>query len=383
MCGIAGLIYSDRARPVEAGAIRAMNAALAHRGPDDEGVWTSGAVGLGHRRLSIIDLSPAGHQPMQNEDGSLRLVFNGEIYNFPELRKQCQERGHALSSHTDSEVILHLYEDFGDAVVERLNGMFAFGLWDARKERLLLAVDRLGKKPIRYSLGPWGLAFGSEIGALLALPEVSREVDHEAIWHYLTLGYIPAPMTGFSDVRKLPAAHRMVYESGRVRLERYWRIDLSHKDAKRPEEWQEEILALLEDAVKIRMESDVPLGAFLSGGVDSSAVVALMARHSSRPVRTFSIGFAEEKYNELPAARDVAGWFSTEHTELVVRPSAMEVFPKLVDAYGEPYADSSALPSYYLAQVTRQYVTVALNGDGGDENRRLRALQSLRGAWTG
>lgn len=368
MCGICGLVYNDAARPAAVESLAAMNAAMLHRGPDDEGFWTEGPVGLGHRRLSIIDLSPAGRQPMSNEDGSLRLVFNGEIYNFPELRQSCLDRGHRFHSHTDSEVLLHLYEDFGDAMLDRLNGMFAFALWDQRRRRLLLAVDRLGKKPLRYSQGPWGLAFASEVPPLLALPEVSRDVDERALWHYLTLGYIPAPMTGFREVHKLPAAHRMIYENGTVRLERYWQLDFSSKREQPEEAWHEEILALLEDAVKIRMISDVPLGAFLSGGVDSSAIVALMARHSSRPVRTFSIGFPEERFNELPAARAIAEMFSTEHREMIVRPSAMEILPKLVEAYAEPYADSSALPSYYLAQVTRQHVTVALNGDGGDEN---------------
>jgi asparagine synthase (glutamine-hydrolysing) len=368
MCGITGLIYNDSEHPVQGETIHAMNQAQLHRGPDDEGIWTEANVGLGHRRLSIIDLSEAGHQPMTNEDKSLWLVFNGEIYNFHALRKECINRGHVFHSDTDSEVILHLYEEYGDDVVTHLNGMFSFALWDSRKRRLLLAVDRIGKKPLRYSLGKFGLAFSSEIRPLLTLDEVDQEMDRQAMWHYLTLGYIPAPMTGYTNISKLPAAHRLIYENGKARIERYWQLDFSQQQQRSEEEWQEAILELLEDAVVCRMESDVPLGAFLSGGVDSSAIVAMMASNSSRPIRTFSIGFEEEDYNELPAARFIAEKYNTDHTELVVKPSAMDVFPKLVDCYGEPYADSSALPSYYLAQVTRQHVTVALNGDGGDEN---------------
>lgn len=325
------------------------------------------SVGLGHRRLSIIDLSPNGRQPMANEEGDLWMVFNGEIYNFRELRSELEGKGHRFSSMTDSEVILHAYEEFGRECVERLNGMFAFALWDERAQRLFLARDRVGKKPLLYSWDGRRLLFASEFQGLLASNEVAREPDHFALDLFLRYGVVPAPMTAFSGVNKLKPGHCAEVSSEGFEERPYWRLSFRDKRQVGESDVLEELRPLLEDAVKIRLVSDVPLGAFLSGGVDSSAVVALMSRAGESEVKTFSIGFPVEAYNELPYARIVAERYGTSHKEFVVEPDALEVLPLLVRNYGEPYADSSALPSYYLARVTRQHVTVALNGDGGDE----------------
>lgn len=325
------------------------------------------SVGLGHRRLSIIDLSPNGRQPMTNESGDIWMVFNGEIYNFPELRSELEGKGHRFSSMTDSEVILHAYEEYGRDCVTRLNGMFAFALWDERAQRLLLARDRVGKKPLLYSWDGRRLLFASEFQGLLASNEIPREPDTYALDLFLRYGVVPAPLTAFSGVNKLRPGHFIEASGGSFEERPYWKLSFREKLRVGESEALEELRPLIEDAVKIRLVSDVPLGAFLSGGVDSSAVVALMSRAGEREVKTFSIGFPVEAYNELPFARMVAERCGTSHKEFVVEPDALEVLPLLVRHYGEPYADSSALPSYYLARVTRQHVTVALNGDGGDE----------------
>jgi len=383
VCGINGFLGSGG--PAE---LAAMNAALVHRGPDDGGTWISpdGRVGLAMRRLSIIDVA-GGRQPMFNEDGSVAVVFNGEIYNFQELRRGLEEKGHRFATHSDTETIAHLYEEEGVECVRRLRGMFAFALWDAKKERLLLARDRFGKKPLFYTRRGEGLAWASELQALKTLPGFDREIDPAALDLYLSFQYIPSPLTIYKSARKLPPAHRLIWEKGAVRVERYWDLpfgaaplNIGLEDAK------EEIRRRLTESVRLRMISEVPWGAFLSGGVDSSIVVGLMSGLSEKPVKTFSIGFDHETFSELPHARTVARRFSTDHREFVVKPEAAEILPLLAKHYGEPFADPSALPTYYVARETRRHVTVALNGDGGDENfagylrhRAAAAAHRLRG----
>jgi len=368
MCGIAGQINLDPRKPVSREALALMSARLQRRGPDAEGVWIDGPVGLAHRRLSIIDLSEAANQPMGNEDGSIQIVFNGEIYNFLELRAELMSRGHVFQSRSDTETLVHLYEDEGTEMLSRLRGMFAFAIWDGRRKILFAVRDRLGKKPFKYYVDGDKFLFASELKAIRAHPEARVDVDEGDAHQYLGFGYVFAPNTGFRQIKKLPPAHYLILKDGRLTIQRYWQLDFRNTTSLRYEECRERIIDLLDEAVRLRLISDVPLGAFLSGGVDSSAVVAMMARHSTEPVRTFSIGFDCEEASELPYARQIAEQFSTRHTEHVVRVNAAEILPDLVRLYEEPYADSSALPSYYLAQVTRQSVTVALNGDGGDEN---------------
>jgi asparagine synthase (glutamine-hydrolysing) len=368
MCGIAGKLNFDPARPMEREVLERMNAVQAHRGPDDAGVYCQGPVGLAHRRLSIIDLSPAGHQPMANEDGTIWIVFNGEIYNFQEHRPGLLERGHRLRSRTDTEVILHLYEEHGVGCLALLRGMFAFAIWDGPRRQLFLARDRLGKKPLCYQWDAEAFRFASEAKAILQDPAVPVRPDPEGISVYLTYGYVPGPLSAFHGLRKLPPAHYLICRDGEVNVARYWRLRRDRKRHRPEAEWCEEIRTRLEEAVRLRLISDVPLGAFLSGGIDSSAVVAMMSRASAGPVKTFSIGFDQPEYDELAYARRVAERFGTDHHELVVRPDAVAILPKLTWHYDEPFGDSSAVPTYYVAQLTRQYVTVALNGDAGDEN---------------
>ena len=368
MCGIAGKLYRDPARPVESEVLERMSTVLAHRGPDDAGIYRQGSAGLVHRRLSIIDLSPAGHQPMANEDGTVWIVFNGEIYNFLDLRPDLFRRGHVFRSKSDTEVILHLYEEHGVDCLRFLRGMFAFAIWDAPRRQLFLARDRLGKKPLCYHWDGEAFRFASEAKAILQDPAVEPRPDPAGISQYLTYGYVPSPGSAFQGLKKLPPSHYLTWRDGRVDVTRYWRLERGCK-AQRPEaDWCREILDRLEEAVRIRLVSDVPLGAFLSGGIDSSAVVAMMSQASSRPVKTFSIGFDQPEYDEIRYARRIAERFGTEHHELVVRPDAAGILPKLAWHYDEPFADSSAVPTYYVSQMTRQYVTVALNGDAGDEN---------------
>jgi len=369
MCGICGKIYFDHHRTVDERLLRQMTDVLQHRGPDDSGVFVSGSVGLGHRRLSIIDLSAAGHQPMANEDGALQIVLNGEIYNYKELRPGLEAQGHVFSSQTDTEVILHLYEQEGPACVQRLRGMFAFAVWDSRRQELFLARDRAGKKPLSWAIVDGSLIFASELKSLLKDPALRSEVDPVALHHYLTYQYVPGPQTIFKGVHKLPPAHTLLLRNGDVKIECYWK--LSYKDKlqlPKLEDYCDQLRDVFTEAVKIRLRSDVPLGAFLSGGVDSSAAVAIMAQLLDRPVKTFSIGFEEKDFDELEYARMVASRYGTEHTEFVVRPEAVKILPTLVYHYDEPYADSSAIPTYYVSKLTREHVTVALNGDGGDES---------------
>jgi len=374
VCGVCGKVVLD-GPPLEEEAIRAMCSLLSHRGPDGEGVWlrrpsgwgSAPHVGLGHRRLSIIDLTPAGAQPMTNEDESLRLVFNGEIYNFQELRAELEAKGHRFRSRTDSEVILHLYEEKGEGLLQELRGMFAFGLWDEPGGKLLLARDRLGEKPLAYLRMGRDLVFASEIKALLRGSGLPLEVNPQAIFDYLTFQYVPSPMSAFSGVEKLPPAHYLVWRDGVVRLHRYWMVPqvdgAGPARAPRPEE----VLERLEEAVRIRMVSDVPVGAFLSGGLDSSAVVALMSRHSREPVRTLTVGFPDPGYDEVKYARLVSRHAGTDHAEIRVEMDVEAELPKIAWHYDEPFADASAVPTYYLAKAMRSLVTVALDGDGGDE----------------
>lgn len=370
MCGICGQVRFDGGAVSES-LLRDMCGVLRHRGPDDEGVWTRGGAGLGHRRLSIIDLSPDGHQPMCNENESVWIAYNGEIYNFPELRAESESRGHVFRSRTDTETIIHQYEDRGADCLTRLRGMFALAIWDDAKKQLLLARDRFGQKPLYWHKSARAFTFASEIKAILCDPAVPREPDPEAIHHYLSFGYTPSPMTAFRGIFRLPPGHYMILDSnGNITINRYW--DIGFKEKFSEKECEVGALAarlreLLADTVRMHTISDVPLGAFLSGGIDSSAVVALMSRAAEIPVRTFSIGFEDESFNELKYARVVAEKYRTEHTEFTVKPDMIDVLPKLAWFYGEPYADSSALPSYYLAKMTREHVTVTLNGDGGDE----------------
>jgi asparagine synthase (glutamine-hydrolysing) len=368
MCGIVGQV-KPVSGSVEDALLARMCAALEHRGPDARGLFVDGNAGLGIQRLRVIDLA-TGDQPIQNEDKSIAVVLNGEIYNYRELREQLIRRGHVLATQGDTEVIVHLYEEYGADCVQHLHGMFAFALWDRRRRRLLLARDRIGKKPLFYALRGRTLTFASELRALLQDRTISREVDLAAIDCYLAYGYIPTPRSVFTSIRKLPPAHTLVLDSdGRVELKRYWRLDYSRKlTVEDPRELHEPIRDAIRTATRRRLVADVPLGAFLSGGIDSSAVVAAMARESAGAVKTFSIGFENRAFDELPHARRVAELLGTDHHEFVVRPDAIEVVPRIVRQYGEPFADTSAIPSFHLAEVTRAQVTVALNGDGGDES---------------
>ena len=376
MCGICGKIdLTGKAVPQD--LLRSMTESFVYRGPDDEGFFFEGPVGLGHRRLSIIDLSSSGRQPMSNEDQTLWLVFNGEIYDFAETRKELVSKGHTLKSHTDSETVLHLYEEEGVACLKRLNGMFGFALWDARLRRLWLARDRLGKKPLVYYWDGKRLLFASEIKAILRDPEVPREIDFEALDLYLTLNYIPATWTIFKNIRKLLPGHHLLLEKGDLSIQSFWDIPANGGEPEAPspsdsvpwDQCKDRLRELLEASVGRRLIADVPLGAFLSGGIDSSIIVALMARQSSRPVKTFNIGYEDlPSFDETRYAREVARFNSTEHYEFKLGyRDILDAFPKVLDNLDEPFADSSAVPTYIVSRETKHHVTVALSGDGGDE----------------
>ncbi len=371
MCGIAGVIWHDSARPGDGALARSMARALAHRGPDGEGVEVLGPAALAHRRLSIVDLSPLGKQPMSNEDGTVWVTFNGEVYNFEELRAELVAKGHVFRSRTDTECLVHLYEELGDEMVPRLRGMFAFAIWDTKRQRLLAARDRLGKKPLHYRDDAQAFRFASEPAALhVGLRDL--EPDLEAIHLYIHYGYVPSPWSAFQGSRKLPPAHLLVWEPGKEPVvRRYWQVDYRDKlDTSTPAaraRVEERLRELILEATKLRLISDVPLGAFLSGGIDSSTVVAAMARQIPEPVKTFTIGVADRKMDERTYARSVARMYETDHLERVVQPDVVRILPELVTRYGEPFADSSALPTWTVSQVARSRVTVALSGDGGDE----------------
>ncbi|HEX8639410.1 MAG TPA: asparagine synthase (glutamine-hydrolyzing) [Pyrinomonadaceae bacterium] len=367
MCGIVGYVNakSGGASPE---ILQKMNQRIVHRGPDEDGFYVKESVGLAMRRLSIIDLA-SGQQPIFNRDRTKAIVFNGEIYNFQELRADLEKRGHRFYTNSDTEAIIHLYDEFGVDCVQYLRGMFAFAIWDETDRSLFIARDRVGKKPLLYSHQPNGdLIFGSEFSALLAHPDVSREVDFAAIDSYLSFLCIPAPQTAFRHIRKLEPAHWLRWRGGEIEMKRYWSPDFSRKIKISEEDAIAETTRILREATKLRMIAEVPLGAFLSGGVDSSAVVALMAQESAQPVKTFSIGFEEQDFSELKYAKKVAEHVGAEYNEFIVRPNALEVLPTLVEHYGEPYGDPSAIPTYYVSKETRKHVTVALNGDGGDES---------------
>jgi asparagine synthase (glutamine-hydrolysing) len=367
MCGIAGIVSAAAGDRIDVSTIHRMCQAIVHRGPDDEGIFVKDGTGLGMRRLSIIDLA-GGHQPVFNEDRSVWVVFNGEIYNFPELRAELLSKGHRLATHTDTEVIVHLYEEMGADCVNKLRGMFAFALYDERQRKLLIARDRFGKKPLHYALAGKRLLFGSEIKAILAVAPELAEVNNEALLQYMYFGYVPDPLTAFSAIHKLPPGHLLEFEAGVVSVRQYW--DLPQYNTHQPaseEECLEELEWRLAEAVKIRLISDVPLGALLSGGIDSSTVVALMARASAKPVKTFSIGFSHDDFNEAHYARIVAKRFGTDHHELVLEPNVVETVETLTSSLEEPFGDSSMLPTYYVSCMARKHVTVALSGDGGDE----------------
>ena len=368
MCGIAGKVFHDVSRPVETALLARMASSIRHRGPDDEGIWTAPGVGLVHRRLAVIDLSPRGHQPMASADGARHIVFNGEIYNHRELRRELESAGRVFVSDSDTEVLLHLHERHGVGMLDHLRGMFAFAIWDARTRTLFAARDRLGKKPFHYLHDGEKLIFASEPRAILLDPSVAAAPDGDAIGDYLTFGYVPGARSALRGLAKLPPAHYLLLRDGRLDVRRWWDVRFLPKRTESEAELEARLLDLLDESVRLRMISDVPLGALLSGGVDSSLVVALMTRAGAGRVRTFSIGFEEERYDELPYARVVARHLGTEHEDLVVRPDAAALVPRLVWHYGEPFADSSALPTFLLSEMTRRSVTVALGGDGGDES---------------
>ncbi len=389
MCGITGAVWTDAAKRVERDTLVAMTDALRHRGPDDEGFYetnvatpgsagTSTGVALGHRRLSIIDVA-GGHQPLSNEDGSVWIVFNGEIYNFRDLRRRLDGAGHHFQTSSDTETLVHLYEDLGVGFLEHVEGMFALAIWDGRRRQLVLARDRLGKKPLVYREEPGRLLFASELKSLLQVPDVPRDIDPAALDEYLAYQYVPHPHTIFRGMRKLPPAHYAVYRDGRLDVGCYWRPDFTREVPRSAGEYSAELRELLTRAVEKRLQSEVPLGAFLSGGIDSSIVVALAQQLTREPVKTFSIGFPIAEYDETSYAREVARHLGTDHHEERVEPDCIEILPKLMWHFDEPFADSSAIPTYYVSQMTRRHVTVALSGDGGDElfagYTRYRAVQ--------
>ena len=380
MCGIAGEVsWREGAR---AGEVSRLVSCLSHRGPDSSGLWTSptGACTLGHARLSVIDLSPLGHQPMLDGATGNAIVFNGEIYNFAELRRTCEEKGDTFRSQSDTEVILALYRRHGLDFVRHLRGMFAIALWDAQLERLVLARDRVGKKPLNYALTSSGIVFSSELDPLSRHPQVSSAMDMQALELYLQLEYVPEPWTIYQQIRKLPPAHVAVFDRAGMRSESYW--DVFYRPDRRItlERAADELEDKLTKAVQLRLVADVPVGALLSGGVDSSLVVALMAKLSNQPVETFSIGFNEEAFNELPYAEQVANAFKTNHHPQVVQGNVESLLPLIARRYGEPFADPSAVPSFFVSRAAREQVTVALNGDGGDELLGGYPRYSVRGA---
>src|SRR3954454_12301489 len=391
MCGIAGFVLAQPSLPpaeIEA-RLWAMTGTIKHRGPDDQAVWTDGLAGLAQARLAVIDLSVAANQPISSQDGSIWLTYNGEVYNFAEIRRDLEALGYVFRSRGDAEVIANGWHAWGPRILDRMRGMFALALWDRRSRRLILARDRLGKKPLYYAPTASALLFGSEIKALLAWPGLARRPNLSAIDQYLTFQYVPSPETAFEGICRLPPAHYLVVAADGAggwrepELVRYWEVPHASPDAARrgTAELHRELIAHLEEAVRLRLISDVPLGAFLSGGVDSSAVVATMARVGGGRVKTFSIGFSAKEYDETRYARMVAERYATDHEELVVEPDALAVLPQLIWHYGEPFADPSAIPTYYVSEMARRKVTVALNGDGGDEcffgYNRYKAMRHL------
>jgi asparagine synthase (glutamine-hydrolysing) len=383
MCGIAGAVTTNGGRLPPRELAERMCTVIRHRGPDDQGVRYEGQAFLGMRRLSIIDLE-GGHQPIPNEDKTVWIVFNGEIYNFQELRPELEAKGHRFYTRSDSECIVHAYEEWGTECFARLRGMFALAIWDERKKTLVLARDRFGKKPLYYTRLGDGLAFASELKSLLALPDVRRELSPTAVRDYLVLGYVPTPGSIFKDIAKLPPSHSLTWQEGKVTLRRYWELRFEPKWQGTEAELEERLRAEIEEAVRVRLVSDVPFGAFLSGGQDSSVVVSMMARNMNMPVKTFSIGFEEREFSELDDARLVARHVGAEHHELVARPDAVALLPELVWYFDEPFGDSSLIPTYLVSKMAREHVKMVLSGDGGDEilagydrYRRYQVVEAL------
>ncbi|WP_281915508.1 asparagine synthase (glutamine-hydrolyzing) [Caldimonas thermodepolymerans] len=381
MCGIAGLYTLDETRPADPSIVDAMCRMIVHRGPDDQGVHVHGGAQIGMRRLSIIDLA-SGHQPIHNEERTVWVVFNGEIYNFRELRRELEALGHRFYTQTDTECIVHAYEQYGEDCFRRLRGMFGIAILDLRERKLVLARDRLGKKPLYYTTTPDGtLAFASELKCLYAVPGFSPRISTEATHDYFALGYVPAPASIYEGVHKLPPAHYLVVRQGQVSVQRYWQLDFGPKWQAGEAELKGQLLEKLEDAVRARLVSDVPFGAFLSGGIDSSVVAVLMARNLAAPVKTFTIGFKEAAFNELPDARSVATHIGADHHELIVEADAVGLLKDLVWYFDEPFGDSSAIPTYLVSRLAAQHVKMVLSGDGGDElfagYERYRRFQRL------
>ncbi len=369
MCGIAGVYNFKNLEEVQQDVLQRMTDVMQHRGPDADGVYLNGHIGLGHRRLSIIDLSEAGRQPMFSHDKQLAIVFNGEVYNFLEYRDDLIARGHTFHSKTDTEVIIYLYREYGEQCLHYLRGMFAFAIWDEQKQQVFLARDRLGQKPLYYYYDGKRLVFGSELKCLLEDTSIPREINYEALHDYLLYLYIPSPKTIYKNIYKLPPAHSMVCTREGIRIQEYWDVSFAQVEEHKPESYYcEKLLDAFQEAVKIRLISDVPLGAFLSGGIDSGAVVALMSKVMESPVITTSIGFEEKRFNELEFARIVQERYQTDHFERIVKTDMLNIIDDIVWHCDEPFADSSAVPTYYVSKLSREKVTVALSGDGGDEN---------------
>ena len=369
MCGITGKLYFDKERKVALEELTKMTDVITHRGPDDKGYYINENVGLGFRRLSIIDLK-TGHQPLSNDSKKLWITFNGEIYNFKEIRSGLEQKGYKFRTNTDTETIVNLYQEYGEKCVDHLRGMFAFVIWDDTKKQLFGARDRFGIKPFHYYIDKEKFIWGSEIKSITRSEGIKKQINLESLDYYFAYGYSPRSSSIFHEIQKLKPGHYFTckpFEKEKLKISQYWKIDFEPDFTKSESYWKEAMYDCLNDAVKMRMISDVPLGAFLSGGVDSSTVVALMSKNSDNPIKTFSIGFKEEKYNELKYARLVAEKYNTNHHEFIVEPESIDLLPKLVDAYDEPFSDNSAIPTYYVSKYTREHVTVALSGDGGDE----------------
>lgn len=365
MCGICGVVNIEHEDPVKSDILKEMCDVIKHRGPDDEGFLLDGHVGIGMRRLSIIDLN-TGKQPISNENGSVWIVFNGEIYNHIELRHELEKKGHQFKTKTDTEAIVHAYEEWGENCVQKLNGMFGFAIWDKRKQMMFIARDRIGIKPMYYFFDGKRLIFGSELKSILKAEDIPKRVDLQALDNFLTFEYIPAPLSIFQDIKKLPAGYYLTLRNGNIKVRNYWELNFQANGLDE-RSVQNNLKELLQDAVKIRLMSDVPLGAFLSGGIDSSTTVALMAQVMDQPVKTFSIGFEDSTYNELEYARMIAKKFNTDHHEFIIKPDAVELTEQLIGFLDEPFGDFSIFPTYLVSKMARDYVTVVLSGDGGDE----------------
>ena len=369
MCGLTGKIYLDRSRAIDRQELKQMTDTLYHRGPDDAGFYVNNNIGLGFRRLSIIDVEK-GHQPISNEDNSIWIVFNGEIYNYQELHRDLVKKGHVFKTNSDTETLIHLYEQYGNECVKYINGMFAFAIWDNNKNQLFCVRDRFGIKPFYYYSDEEKFVFGSEIKAIISSNDINKSISYDAINSYFSFGYISSDLSIYREIRKLQPAHYLLLSFDHkptIQVKKYWDIQFEPDYSKNENQWAEEIEEGLSNAVKYHMIADVPVGAFLSGGIDSSAMLALMAQHSSKPIETFSIGFKEEKYNELKHARQVAGLYGCNYHEQIIEPESISLLSKLVKAYDEPFADSSAIPTYYVSKFAREHVKVVLSGDGGDE----------------